>query len=409
MTMRLAAWIAGALAVAVVLSMLASYVGSVALLLAVPVAVAGSILTRRPPKGHAAPDVAERLVAAAATLTGRRTSPDGEQADWGAALRAELASITVPRERRRFALGAAVALFGRPHRRRSLLLAAGVAVAFGTALLGVSRAALGDDGLGSVTILLPPLMLFWVGYLCAHSRRSLRFGLETGILAAVTTLVAVAVVYGIEAAHWYHLAPRSASSTASTSPSTRPGQPSWTRCTRSSSSSTSCSGRPGRCWARSPGREHRGPPPADAAARAVLLACFPLSWWDHVLTLPGTGLRFGELAGLRRRRLQLDRPTAVLHVVDTRYQAGRFGSGFKPRPKATPASAQFPRDPWWWRRSAASSPQVTTPRIWSSPALVAVPAAAAGRAPPGRPHGAVASTDSPARAAGPARGWAAAD
>lgn len=56
-----------------------------------------------------------------------------------------------------------------------------------------------------MALLLPPVMLFAVGYLCARSTRSLRF--ETGILAAVTTLVAVAVVYGIEAAHWYDIAP----------------------------------------------------------------------------------------------------------------------------------------------------------------------------------------------------------
>jgi integrase len=65
-----------------------------------------------------------------------------------------------------------------------------------------------------------------------------------------------------------------------------------------------------------------------------LLSQFPLFWWDHVLCLLGTGLRFGELAGLRRRRVHLDRPLPVLQVVDTRYQAGRFGSGFKPRPKS---------------------------------------------------------------------------
>jgi hypothetical protein len=53
-----------------------------------------------------------------------------------------------------------------------------------------------------------------------------------------------------------------------------------------------------------------------------------------MLTLLATGLRFGELAGLRRHRLQLNRPVPVLHVVDTRYQADRFGSGFKPRPKS---------------------------------------------------------------------------
>src|SRR5918999_5246187 len=61
-----------------------------------------------------------------------------------------------------------------------------------------------------------------------------------------------------------------------------------------------------------------------------LLACFPLFWWDHMVTLLGTGLRFGELAGLRRRRVHLGRELPVLEVGPTRYEAGRFGSGFKP-------------------------------------------------------------------------------
>jgi integrase len=76
-----------------------------------------------------------------------------------------------------------------------------------------------------------------------------------------------------------------------------------------------------------------------------LLAQFPLFWWDHVLCLLGTGLRFGELAGLRRRRLHLDRPLPVLQVVDTRYQAGRFGSGFKPRPKSDAGIREVPLAP----------------------------------------------------------------
>jgi hypothetical protein len=122
MTTRRTGWIVGALAVALVLSMIAP--GAV-IVLAVPVAVVGSILTRRRPTEHEDRDVAERLVAAAATLTSERTSSDGEQVDWGAAVRAELATITVPRERRRFAVGAAVALLGRPHSRRSLVVAAG--------------------------------------------------------------------------------------------------------------------------------------------------------------------------------------------------------------------------------------------------------------------------------------------
>src|SRR5215218_3466184 len=76
-----------------------------------------------------------------------------------------------------------------------------------------------------------------------------------------------------------------------------------------------------------------------------LLAQVPLFWWDHVLCLLGTGLRFGELAGLRRRRVDLDRPLPVLQVVDTRYQAGRFGSGFKPRPKSDAGSREVPLAP----------------------------------------------------------------
>ena len=203
MTTRRTRWIVAAVVVALALSMIAP---GVVLVLAVPVAVVGSILARRRPPGHEGRDVAGRLLGAAATL-GERTPSDGEPAEWGAALRAELASITVPRERRRFAVGAAVALLGRPNSRRSFVVGAAVAVTFGAVVLGVSRAGLGDDGLGSVTMLLPPVLLFAIAYLGARSTRSVRFGLETGVVAALTILVAVAVVYGVEAAHWYRLAP----------------------------------------------------------------------------------------------------------------------------------------------------------------------------------------------------------
>jgi len=91
---------------------------------------------------------------------------------------------------------------------------------------------------------------------------------------------------------------------------------------------------------------------ADAERRALtpeeagrLLARFSLFWWDHVLCLLGTGLRFGEFAGLRWYRIQLDRPLPVVQVVDTRYQAGRFGSGFKPRPKSDAGFREIPLAP----------------------------------------------------------------
>jgi hypothetical protein len=203
MTTRRTGWIVGAVAVALVLSMIAP--GAV-LVLAVPVAIIWSLLTRQRPTGLRTGCCREAPSGCGgchrrAHVVGRRAGA------LGCGVAPELATITVPRERRRFAVGAAVALLGRPHSRRSFVVAAAVAVAFGARLLGVSRAGLGDDGLGSVTLLLPPVMLFAIGYLCACSTRSLRFGLETGILAALTTLVAVAVVYGVEAAHWYHVAP----------------------------------------------------------------------------------------------------------------------------------------------------------------------------------------------------------
>jgi integrase len=117
---------------------------------------------------------------------------------------------------------------------------------------------------------------------------------------------------------------------------------------------------------------------ADATRRALtpeeagqLLARFPLFWWDHVLCLLGTGLRFGEFAGLRLRRVHLDRAIPVLQVVDTRYQAGRFGSGFKPRPKSDAGLREIPWPRWWWRRLAASCRLRPTRTRWSLP----VPAA----------------------------------
>lgn len=72
----------------------------------------------------------------------------------------------------------------------------------------------------------------------------------------------------------------------------------------------------------------------------VLLAAFPRFWWDHMLTLLGCGLRISELAGLRRRRVHLDR--GVLQVVDTRFQVGgAYGSGFK-GPKSVAGIREVP-------------------------------------------------------------------
>ena len=65
---------------------------------------------------------------------------------------------------------------------------------------------------------------------------------------------------------------------------------------------------------------------------ARLLAGCPAFYRDNFIVQVGTGLRSGELLGLRARRVDLD--ARRIEVVDVRYDAGRFGSGYKDRPKS---------------------------------------------------------------------------
>jgi integrase len=67
-----------------------------------------------------------------------------------------------------------------------------------------------------------------------------------------------------------------------------------------------------------------------------LAACRPF-YRDHFLTQVGTGLRSGELLGLRRRRVYPE--LRRIEVIEVRYEAGRFGRGFKAEPKS-PASVR---------------------------------------------------------------------
>jgi integrase len=67
-----------------------------------------------------------------------------------------------------------------------------------------------------------------------------------------------------------------------------------------------------------------------------LAACRPF-YRDHFLTQVGTGLRSGELLGLRRRRVYPE--LRRIEVLEVRYEAGPFGRGFKPEPKS-PASVR---------------------------------------------------------------------
>jgi integrase len=63
----------------------------------------------------------------------------------------------------------------------------------------------------------------------------------------------------------------------------------------------------------------------------LLAACRPF-YRDHFLIQVGTGLRSGELLGLRRRRVFPE--VGRIEVIEVRYEAGRFGRGFKAEPKS---------------------------------------------------------------------------
>jgi integrase len=77
-----------------------------------------------------------------------------------------------------------------------------------------------------------------------------------------------------------------------------------------------------------------------------LLVCFPRHWWDHVISLLGTGLRISELAGLQCFRAEVHVAGRIawgrLEVVETRYEAGRFGKGIKDRPKSDASVREVP-------------------------------------------------------------------
>jgi integrase len=73
------------------------------------------------------------------------------------------------------------------------------------------------------------------------------------------------------------------------------------------------------------------------------LAACPPFYRDHFLTQAGTGLRSGELLGLRARRVDLAR--LRIEVVEVRYDAGKFGSGYKDRPKSDASIRPVPMAP----------------------------------------------------------------
>jgi integrase len=68
------------------------------------------------------------------------------------------------------------------------------------------------------------------------------------------------------------------------------------------------------------------------------LAACPAFYRGHFVTQVGTGLRPGELLGLPPHRTRS--ADGLIEVVEVRYDAGRFGAGYKQRPKS-PASIRL--------------------------------------------------------------------
>ena len=139
----------------------------------------------------------ERLLALAASgLPPRRAA-------WGAAMRAELAAIADPDERRRFARGAAAAAFVHGYGLRLAFALAAAAVA-AAVTLAASRAQLSEGGPGvlGVTVLVPPVLLFLAAAAAARITRSRRFGVETGFLALAACFVAVSTMVALEGLAW---------------------------------------------------------------------------------------------------------------------------------------------------------------------------------------------------------------
>jgi hypothetical protein len=170
--------------------------------LGTPLAAAAAILARRLAAAGRGADLAERVVALAGAGLDRS---DGA---WAAAMRAELASIDERRERRRFALGCAVASVRTGLGWAVWVPALGTGAFVATGVFVASRVSLAGAREGIIGI-----FLFWgvpglfaVGLLAAGTARSFRIGLVTGGLGLLAAVAATAAVSMVEAAHWYHVA-----------------------------------------------------------------------------------------------------------------------------------------------------------------------------------------------------------
>ncbi len=174
----------------------------VALLPGIPLAFAVALVAYRFVNAAGDGDVATRMINA--TTSGLPAS----RQEWGAAMRAEVASIDDPRSRRVFAMGC-VATSVRFSLTKEAWSAAVAAVAAVAALtLAASRVSLagGRSGIMLATLYPPALVLFGTGLFTARLHRSFRSGLIGGALALVFSLTGMLAVAMMEGVHWQAVA-----------------------------------------------------------------------------------------------------------------------------------------------------------------------------------------------------------
>lgn len=168
-------------------------------MLGLPPALAVGLLVRRSLEVAVGHDVPQRLLGVAtAGLRGRRRT-------WGAAMRAELAAVDDRGERRRFAVGCALAAMRTGVTRSALLVAATAGAVLAAITFVSSRMSLGGDRSGSlfgVLVGVTPLVLVGVACVVAFVCASFRAGLEYGFLSLLAALVGIVAVAMPEGARW---------------------------------------------------------------------------------------------------------------------------------------------------------------------------------------------------------------
>ncbi|MQA85751.1 MAG: hypothetical protein GEV03_14300 [Streptosporangiales bacterium] len=164
-----------------------------------PFAAAAAAVAWHVARAAHGPDVPARLLAL--TTAGRH----GRREEWGAAMRAELASIPDARERRGFALGCALTALRTGWGRAPWLVATVCFVGFAAITFAESRIMLAGDQVGILAGALMSVPLFFaIALVAARAVRSFRAGLESGVLALLAAVAGVLVVAAPEAITWYH-------------------------------------------------------------------------------------------------------------------------------------------------------------------------------------------------------------